>query len=79
MSTYSRLAVIVERYRWAYSRPAADGSFSRATTWKPAATKASSVSRRWALEALAGTLIAASTVSPGARPAFERFCRSLFS
>ncbi len=36
MSTYSRLAVIVERYRWAYSKPAADGSLSSATTSKPA-------------------------------------------
>jgi hypothetical protein len=65
--------VRVDRYRWAYSKPAADGSFRSATTSNPALAKASSVRKRWALEALAGTLIAASTRSPGARPLFERW------
>ena len=63
---------MVERYRWAYSKPAADGSLRTATTSKPALVKASSVRKRWALEALAGTLIAASMRSPGARSVFER-------
>ena len=65
-----RLVVMVERYRCAYSKPAADGSLRSATTSKPALAKASSV--RNALEALAGTLIAACMRSPGARPAFDR-------
>ena len=45
----------------------------RGMTSQPASAKASSVRKRWVLEALAGTLIAASMVWPGARQAFERW------
>ena len=40
---------MVERYRWAYSKPAADGSFSSATTSKPAVDEG--VQRQEALRA----------------------------
>jgi len=68
--------VIVERKRWAYSKPAADGSFRSATVEKPAARNASSVRKRWALDEFAGTETAASSGSSGSTPAFERVTRS---
>ena len=58
--TDSRLLVTVSRKRCAYSNPAAEGSLRSATTSKPARRKASTVRKRCALEAFAGTLTAAS-------------------
>lgn len=50
-----RRAVRLRDWWWVYSKPAAEGSLSRATTSMPARRKASSVMIRWAEWAWAGT------------------------